>query len=189
MRTPWQGGRWWDSMSEQMGIKKYSLASRPLRTLAPMPLSSNTLPARTPLASTVPPSHGSCILLLPWKLFHLFLGSPSTKSSNLKVTESSTHWGSCYLLPHVQGGGGEPGAKGHAPSPVQEREGCQSTMRQGDIWPLHPKQRGFLGHNHLIEVTIRVKAPGQGKLEEILLNLVSGSVGSTKGVLGEGRVD
>ena len=30
MRTSWQTGRWWDSTSEQMGIKKYSLASRPL---------------------------------------------------------------------------------------------------------------------------------------------------------------
>lgn len=44
-------------------------------------------------------------------------------------------------------------------------------------------QAPYRGHN-------QAKDTGQGRLEEeILLDLVSGSVGSTKGVLGEGRVD
>lgn len=44
-------------------------------------------------------------------------------------------------------------------------------------------QAPYRGHN-------QAKGTRQGRLEEeILLDLLSGSVGSTKGVLGEGRVD
>lgn len=67
-------------------------------------------------------------------------------------------------------------AKGHAPSPVQERE-VPIYHEAGGYLASPSKTEGFLGHRHL-----KRSQSGQGKLEEILLDLVSGSVGSTKGI-------
>ena len=104
------------------------------------------------------------------KAVPLIHGLSINKEQQPEITDSSAHWGSCYLLPHVQAGGEEPGAKGHAPAPGQEREGCQSTARPEDtsscfIWPLLPRQRGFLGQRHLTEVTIRLRARTRQKGE------------------------
>lgn len=69
-------------------------------------------------------------------------------------------------------------------------------MRQRDIlvWvsygPSFQDREGFLGHRHLTMVTIRLRAWGQGTWAgEVLLGLVSSSVGSPKAAVGEGRVE